>query len=75
MIYKKRFANEDTWNEVTYDEALYTVLGTYKDNAETRSMLTIGNYIPCRFSDIRVFEETEYGLVTSMAGLSCLIPR
>ena len=74
LIYKKRFYDSDQWEEITYEKALDTVLTTYKDNEEVRSMLTIGNYIPCRFSEIRVYEVRDGLLMTSMAGLQCLIP-
>ena len=76
MIYKKRYYLEDDWNEVSYEEALNTVLTIYKDNELTRSMLTIGNYIPCRYAEIRVFTDGENGKMrmTSMPGLCCLIP-
>lgn len=74
MVYKKRFYDSENWEEVTYEEALKTVLGTYKDNEEVRSMLTIGNHIPCMCSEIRVYEVRDGLLMTSMAGLQCLIP-
>lgn len=71
MIYRKKFKTEDEWKEVSYEVALDTILGTYKDTPEVRSMLTIGNYIPCRYADIRVL--TDDGM-TAMPGLMCLIP-
>lgn len=74
MVYKKRFYDSEKWEDVTYEEALNTVLSTFMDNEEVRSMLTIGNYIPCRFSEIRVYEVHDGKLRTSMAGLQCLIP-
>lgn len=71
MKYMKKFRGEENWTEVSYDDALYSVLGSYNDTAEVRSMLTIGNYIPCLFAEIRVYDDNG---MTSMAGLSCLIP-
>ena len=61
MTYMKRYKGSDDWQEVSYEEALNTVLGSYKDNAEVRNMLTTGNYIPCKFSEIRVYEDQESG--------------
>lgn len=71
MKYLKCFKTEEQWEEIDYDRALWTVLGTYKDNDATRAMLTIGNLIPCRFSDIRVYDDN--GL-TAMPGLYNLLP-
>ena len=71
MKYMKRFKGEEEWIEVTHEQALNTVLGSYVDNDDVRSMLTIGNYIPCQFSEIRIYDDD--GL-TAMAGLMCLIP-
>ena len=58
MKYFKTFKdNPDVENEVTYWEALDTLLTSYKDNDITRYMLTVENNIPCMFSYIRVSEE------------------
>lgn len=51
----KLFGND--WKEVTYDEALNTLLGTYRDNNITRELLTQENVIPCMLSEIMVVEE------------------
>ena len=40
--------------EITYGEALGTVLGSYKDVEETREMLEHEGVIPCLFSIIEV---------------------
>ena len=74
LIYEKRWRGQKDWKEVSYDEALNTLLGSYKDNEITREMLTIPNFIPCGFSEIAVSEETEYGRMVSMPGLACLLP-
>lgn len=71
MKYFKRVKGEDEWKEVNYDTALWTLLTTYKDNDMTRAMLTVGNLIPCTWSEIRVCNDD--GL-TAMAGLSNLLP-
>lgn len=57
MKYLKRYADEESWHEISYEEALYTVLSNYKDNAEVRSWLTKENEIRCLFSDIKVCSE------------------
>lgn len=57
MKYMKRFWDNPDWKEVNYEGALHTLLGTFKDTEWTRSLLTIGNYIPCRFSEIRVYDD------------------
>ena len=71
MKFVKQFNDKHESFEVTYEEALNTLLSTYKDNEITRSMLTIGNYIPCRCSSIRVYDED--GL-TAAPGLQNLVP-
>ena len=71
MVYRKKFKSVPEWEEVSYEEALRTVLGTYKDNDEVRSMLTIGNYIHCMYSDIQVFDDNGN---TAKSGQYCLIP-
>ena len=61
MKYLKQFKGYDDMKEISYEEALRTVLGSYRDNAEVRSWLTDINAvpwknkaIPCRFSIIHV---------------------
>lgn len=59
MLYFKNFKNDTTWTEISYDEALHTLLGTYKDNKETRSMLIEKTrYISCAYCDIWVVGDT-----------------
>ena len=71
MKYMKRMKGTELWHEVSEEKALDTVLGSYKDNEEVRSMLTIGNFIPCMFSEIRVYDDEGK---TAAPGLMCLIP-
>lgn len=71
MKYTKRMKPDGRVCEVSYEEALHSVLGTYNDTEEVRSMLTIGNFIPCAYADIRVYDDN--GL-TAAPGLMCLIP-
>ena len=54
LKYYKRMKDEDEEHEITYDEALRTLLGTWRDSDLTRDMLTIQNYIECMCSWIRV---------------------
>ena len=72
--YFKKYDGEDEWKEITYDEALTTLLGTYRDNDMTRDMLETANYIPCRYSTVEVKEVTEHGLIVLMAGLQNMLP-
>ena len=57
MKYMKRYKTKDDWFEVSYDKALGVVLGSYKDNPQVRGWLSVPNYIPCMFSEIRVFDD------------------
>lgn len=58
MKYLKQFKEPDAeWKEVTYEEALDTLLTSYKDNDITRYMLSVENEIPCMFSYIKVVAE------------------
>lgn len=61
--------------EISYDEALNTLLTTYRDNDMTRDMLTTANRIDCRFSVVDVEEITEDGMrMVLMAGLRNMLP-
>ena len=57
--------------EITYDDALWVLLGTYGDNDTTRDMLTIPNRIPCKYSVIDVISDDGMCL---MAGLQMMLP-
>ena len=72
MRYMKKFKAEDNWFEVSREDALRTIFGTYRDNLDVRSMLSIPNYIPCMFSVIRVYDDSGN---TSAEGEMCLIPE
>ena len=54
MIYRKRFKGEDDWTEITKEDALNALLGTYKDCDDTRAMLKAEGIIPCMYCDISV---------------------
>ena len=72
LRYYKRFKDEEFEREVTHEEALRTLLKTYRDNDMTRDMLTVQNYIETRFSFIRV-DDPENPL-KPMPGLWNLLP-
>ena len=72
LRFYKQFHGELARPEISYEEALGTLLTTYKDNDMTRDLLTVPNNIQCRFSTIYVEEyDTEhpnYPPVVYMAG-------
>ena len=72
LKYYKRMKDEDKEQEITYDEALRTMLGTWRDSDLTRDMLTIQNYIECQYSWIRVDDPST--TMKPMPGLWNLIP-
>ena len=74
LRYKKQYKGEDEWMEITYDQALDTVLGSYIDSPEVRSMLDTANWIPCRFSTIAVSEIKNGREMILMPGLTCVTP-
>lgn len=61
--------------EVTYEEALRTVLGSFRDNDMTRDMLTIPNNIFCAFSYIYVEDDTTTPHMVLMSGLWNMLPE
>ena len=72
LRYYKRFKDGEAEHEITRDEALKILLGTYRDNDMTRDMLTVQNYIETRWSFIRVDDpESE---LKPMPGLWNLLP-
>ena len=58
MKYLKKFKDSSRWIEVSYNEALNSVLGTYNDNDEVRSWLDHENEICCLFADIKVISDS-----------------
>lgn len=72
LKYYKRMKDEDKEQEITYDEALRTMLGTWRDSDLTRDMLTIQNYIECTYSWIRVDDPST--TMKPMPGLWNLAP-
>lgn len=75
LKYYKTFYDEKERTEVTYDEALNVLLGTWRDNDMTRDMLTTPNRIYCMCSVIDVEEITDDGMTMGlMAGLCNMLP-
>lgn len=73
--YYKRYHDKEGRNEITYLEALDTLLTTYRDNDMTRDMLTIANNIVCRFSTVYVEEIWDNDMVmTLMPELQNVLP-
>lgn len=72
LKYYKRMKDEDTEQEITHEEALHTLLGTWRDSDLTRDMLTIQNYIECVYSFIRVDDPDN--TMKPMPGLLNLAP-
>ena len=58
LRYFKKYIDSDEKKEITYEEALKTLLTTYKDNDITRDMLTELDEIPCRLSTVFVEKES-----------------
>lgn len=74
LRYFKRYHGEEARKEITYDEALNTLLTTWKDNEMTRDMLSIPNNIQCRFSTVYVEDHSGKMPMVLMAGLYNILP-
>lgn len=75
LKYYRRYGIDETWEEITYEQALRSLISTYKDNDMTRDMLTIPNRIVYRFGEIEVKEHCDDGKVFVLApGLSHALP-
>lgn len=68
LKYFKTYYEGDQKTEITYDEALNIMIGTWKDNDMTRDMLTIPNRIQCRFSRIDVEDHKDDGKINGIDG-------
>lgn len=73
LKYYRRYNGDQIESEVTKEEALTTLLSTYRDNDMTRDMLTVQNYIKCRFAFIRVDDPD--AKTKPMPGLWNLLPE
>lgn len=69
LKYFKRYHDREERTEISYDEALSTLLTTYRDNDMTRDMLTVPNNISCRFSNIYVEDHSSKITMVLMSGL------
>ena len=69
LKYFKKYPSESERHEINYDEALKTLLGTFRDNDMTKDMLTIPNNIKCHFSDVYVEDHSGKIKLVLMAGL------
>lgn len=74
MRYYKVLKSVGQREEVTYEEALRTVLGTFRDNDMTRDMLTVPNNINCQFSWVYVEDDSKKPTMVLMAGLWNMLP-
>ena len=75
LKYYKRYHSKDGREEIGKDEALATLLTTYRDNDMTRDMLTIPNNIVCRWSTVYVEEIMDNGrAMVLMSGLQNELP-
>ena len=74
LKYFKRYHWETERIEIDHEEALRTVLGTYKDNDMTRDMLTIPNNIYCYFSMVYVEDHSGKIPMVLMSGLQNELP-
>lgn len=77
LRYFKTYLGESEAKEISYDDALSVLLGTWKDSDMTRDMLSIVNRIQNRFSTIDVKEyddEFPDHPKVLMAGLYNMLP-
>lgn len=62
--------------EISYDQALEIMLGTWKDTEMTRDMLSIVNRIECRYSTIEAEDPAEGKQTRALkAGLCNMLPN
>ena len=59
MKYFSEFRDSDEKKEISKEEALHKILGTFRDCDEVRDWLTIPNCIVCVFSTIYVVNDDE----------------
>lgn len=59
MRFLKQYVGHEEATEVAYEDALRSLLTTYKDNEITRDMLAVPGEIPYKFGTIFVKEEVE----------------
>ena len=74
LRYYKKMKYNGRLREVSYKEALNSVLGTFRDNDMSRDMLTIPNSIDCRYAWIYVKDYSTNPPKVLMAGLWNQLP-
>lgn len=74
LKYFKRMHGDSHREEITHEQALKTLLGTYRANDMTRDMLTIPNNIYCRYSTVYVEDHSGKMAMVLMAGLMNDLP-
>lgn len=74
LKYFKRYQGKEERKEISYAEALDTLLTTYRDNQMTRDMLSIPNNIQCRFSTVYVEDYSGPRPMVLMSGLFNMLP-
>lgn len=74
LKYFKKMKPDGWLREVSYKEALNSVLSTFRDNDMSRDMLTIPNRIECRFAWIYVEDHSTNPPKVLMAGLWNQLP-
>ena len=74
LKYFKRYHGEEERKEISYNEALDTLLTTWKDTQMTRDMLSIPNNIHCRFSTVYVEDHSSAMPMVLMSGLLNMLP-
>ena len=76
LKYFQRYPFEESWEEISYEKALNSLLTTYKDNDMTHDLLTIPNRIEYRFGTIEVKEFFPNGSCRIlMPGLCNMLPE
>ncbi len=78
LRYFKKYIDSDEKKEITYEEALKTLLTTYRDTDITHDMLTIVNRINCRYSTVTVElidEDDPFNHMVLMAGMYNMTPN
>ena len=74
LYYYRQSLETGEQTEISYDKALEILLGSWKDNEMTRSMLTQPNNIQCRYSNVIVKEGKGKNCRVLMAGLWNMVP-
>lgn len=74
LKYRKQYIGKSEWTDITYEDALYTLLGAWRDCDMTRDMLSIVNRIRCMYATIEVYEDDNGITKVLMAGLCNLVP-